>query len=79
MKKSGQELKREKTLSAILPMFTFTVSVAFSFLYTVIITYLNVFHSDIKLIFIIMLIVSNTTASTVALVFFMFFEKRLKV
>jgi hypothetical protein len=79
MPKSKNGRKRERTLSAILPLFTFTVSIVFSFIYTVIMTYLDVVSADIKLIFIMMLIVSNTAASTVALVFFLFFEKRLEL
>jgi len=78
MAKGKTSVKKERTLSAVLPLFTFTVSVVFSFIYTVIMMYLDVVAADIKLIFIMMLIVSNTAASTVALVFFLFFDKRLK-
>ncbi len=78
MANSKTSVKKERTLSAVLPIFTFTVSVVFSFIYTVIMMYLDVVAADIKLIFIMMLIVSNTAASTVALVFFLFFDKRLK-
>jgi len=79
MANSKTSVKKERTLSAVLPIFTFTVSVVFSFIYTVIMMYLDVVAADIKLIFIMMLIVSNTAASTVALVFFLFFDKRLKL
>jgi hypothetical protein len=79
MPKDRSGRQRERTLSAVLPLFTFTVSIVFSFLYTVIMAYLDVVSADIKLIFIMMLIVSNTAASTVALVFFLFFERRLKI
>jgi uncharacterized Tic20 family protein len=74
----GRKVKDEMNFRAVLPIFIFTVSVVFSLVFTVLMTYINAVQSDIKMIFIMMLIVSNVTASTVALVFFLFFEKRLK-
>lgn len=67
----------ERSFKTVLPLFIVTVCVVFSFLFTVLMVPLGVVESDIKIIFIMLLVTSTTVASTVALIFFLIFNGRL--
>lgn len=78
MARKGKEpVKQKMSSTSILPLFVITVSVVFAILYTVIL--MPSLSSQIKALplFIMLLIVSSTVASTVAVVFYLIFKKEI--
>ncbi len=75
LKVTKPKKKRAKELSirGMLPLFIITVCVVFSFVFTVLIVPLGQAETDIKFIFIMMLVVSTTVASAVAIMYHVFF------
>ena len=64
----------ELSPTGLLPLFIITVCIVFSFVFTVMIAPLSEIATDIKMIFIMMLVVSTTVASAVSLMFYIFFS-----
>jgi len=64
----------ELSATGLLPLFIVTVCVVFSFVFTVLMVPLSDIGADIKMIFIMMLVVSTTVASVVSLMFYVFFS-----
>jgi len=60
---------------SLLPLFILTVCIVFSFVFTVMMVPLGPIANDIKLLFIILLVVSTTVASAVSIIFYVFFLK----
>lgn len=60
---------------AIMPLLVITVCIVFSFLFTVLTSSMGVLQTDIKIIFITLLVASTTVASVVALIFFTMFNE----
>lgn len=60
----------------LLPLFIITVCLVFSFMFTVIMTPLAALADDIKMVFVMMLVLSTTVASTVSIIFYVFFFKK---
>ncbi len=60
----------------LLPLFIITVCLVFSFMFTVIMTPLAALADDIKMIFVMMLVLSTTVASAVSIIFYVFFFKK---
>lgn len=60
----------------LLPLFIITVCLVFSFMFTVIMTPLASLADDIKMIFVMMLVLSTTVASAVSIIFYVFFFKK---
>jgi uncharacterized Tic20 family protein len=67
--KKGQTNNR---LSTLLPLFIVTVCIVFSFVFTVLAATLGPITSDIKFVFILMLVVTTTVASVVSVMFYVF-------
>lgn len=62
--------------ASLLVLFVFTVCVVFSFLFTIIMVPLGPIATDLRFIFITLLVVSSTVASAVSLIFYLFFLNR---
>jgi len=62
--------------SGMLPLFIITVCIVFSFVFTVLTVPLGPTTWDIKFIFIMMLVVTTTVASTVSVMFYVFMLDR---
>ncbi len=71
--KSKKNHTKEFSITGLLPLFIITVCVVFSFVFTVLTVPLGAVGTDIKVVFITMLVVSTTVASAVSLIFYMFF------
>jgi len=65
---------REFSATGLLPLFIITVCIVFSFVFTVLMVPLSEIATDVKMIFIMMLVVSTTVASVVSLMFYIFFS-----
>lgn len=76
----NKRVKKTKTSGflsvGLLPLFIMTVCIVFSFMFTVMIASLGPITSDIKFIFIMLLVVSTTVASMVSLIYYIFFLKK---
>ena len=75
-KRSTRKLKTRNNITIkLLPLFVITVCIVFSFLFTVMMTPLGNITADMKFLFLMLLVVSATVASTVSIIFYTFFLK----
>lgn len=72
-------VKRRKSknhMTILLPLFIITVCIVFSFVFTVMMIPFGALTADIRFIFMMLLVVSTTVASTVSIIFYVFFLKK---
>jgi len=75
MAKRRRVKSRNEITTIMLPLFIITVCIVFSFVFTIMMIPLGTLTSDIKFLFIMLLVVSTTVASAVSIIFYVFFLK----
>lgn len=68
--------KSKNHMTVLLPLFIITVCIVFSFVFTVMMIPFGALTADIRFIFMMLLVVSTTVASTVSIIFYVFFLKK---